>query len=451
MPVLGATISGNTIEDTLGGGVLDVDHGPNTKSNIGRVYLSALLTDNTGVWTTDFVSQSASNGQLHALTLGMAPSHDPGELLVAVAGNQVEGPAGVVSGATEFTAAATVGGQMVTDQGTELPTVAMAAPTGLALVDDTGTSGIDGQTSDPHLQFDPIALAVGYEYSLNGAAGTYQPVATPSSFVPQGLNAGFNAVFVHAYDAVGDRGPDALIEFAYVPDPTGGAAGSTPVPTRTVAYLYGPSGAGTMVPLGQSIILTAAEESGAPLAITIQTVGAGPGGPTVSNPAPGTVTIADQGEAASQGSEASGSTDGGSGTPAASTSDTTADAGTTPTASATPTSAGDELAPSEGGGDLTSTPPPGVAPGGGSPQSTTQTLSTSRDSVFALTKPPLASSGPVPGGAKHTHTPRWGRSPDPFRKAGSGVHSFGMHSHKHINHVIKQSGPHAPVLGGRRG
>jgi hypothetical protein len=426
MPVLGATINGNTIEDTLEGGVLDVDHGPNTKSNVGRVYLSASLTNNTGVWTSDFVSQLASNGQLRALTVGMAPSHDPGELLVSMTGNQVEGPAALVSGATEFTAAATVNGQEVTGQGTVLPTVALAAPTGLALVDDTGASGVDGQTSDPHLRFDPVALAAGYEYSLTGAVGSYLPVATSGSFLPQGLTLGFNAVFVRAYDAVGDRGPDALIEFAYVPGSGSGSAGSSPSPvaSRTVAYLYGVSGGGALVPLGQSIILTAAEELGAPLSIMIQSVGTGPGDPAVGDPAPSPVPIAGQGSPAPESGQGS------SDTPGPSSTATAPSAGTTSAGSAA--SAGDE--PAAGAVSLSPSPsPPDRASRSGPSQAGPQIVAMSESGAFVLTRPVRAYTNLRPGGINFTHGPRWSRSPDPFRTGGNGAYPIGIHSRKHVN------------------
>ena len=205
----------------------------------------------------------------------MAPSNDPAELLVGAAGNQVEGPPSVVSGPTMLTVAGVVNGQAENNQATVLPTVAIAAPIGLALVNDTGVSGVDGQTSDPHLRLDPVPLAAGYEYSLTGAAGSYQPVTSLQSFLPQGLIAGFNSVFVRAYDVNGDRGPDALIEFAYVAGSGGTPTGSTPVTTRTVTYVYGVSSGGPTVPLGTSIILTAAQEAAAPIAIQVQTVSLG--------------------------------------------------------------------------------------------------------------------------------------------------------------------------------
>jgi len=284
-PVLGATISGNIIEDSVQGGVLDVEHGSAVKSNIDRVYLTATLTNNTGIWTDSFLAQpsiASATSPLTALTVGMAPSNDPGELLVAAAGNQVEGPASVVTGPTMLTVAGVVNGQAENNQATVLPTVAIAAPLGLALVNDTGVSGVDGRTSDPHLGFDPVPLAAGYEYSLTGAAGTYQPVTSPDSFLPQGLSAGFNSVFVRAYDANGDRGPDTLIEFAYVADSGGAATGSTPVTTRTVTYVYGVDSGGPTVPLGMSIILSAAEEAAAPIAIQVQTISLGGSSSSIS-------------------------------------------------------------------------------------------------------------------------------------------------------------------------
>ena len=131
--VLGATISGNTIEDSVEGGILDVNHGASTKTNVGRVYFTATLTNNTAIWSAAFLAepaQAASTAQLRAFTVGMAPSNDPGELVVNVAGNQVEGPAGVVSGATLLTVAAIVDGQSQTNQGTVLPTLSITAHDG---------------------------------------------------------------------------------------------------------------------------------------------------------------------------------------------------------------------------------------------------------------------------------------------------------------------------------
>ncbi len=346
-PVLGATISGNIIEDSVEGGVLDVEHGSAVKTNLNRVYMSATLTNNTGIWTTSFLAQpSIANATtpLTAFTVGMAPSNDPGELLVAAAGNQVEGPASVVSGPTMLTVSAIVNGQAERNQATVLPTVAITAPIGLALVNDTGVSGVDGQTSDPHLQFDPVALAAGYEYSLTGAPGTYLPVTSPASFLPQGLIAGFNSVFVRAYDANGDRGPDALIEFAYVPASGGTATGSTPVTTRTVTYVYGVGSGGATVPLGTSIILTAAEEAAAPVTISIQTVGLG-----------GTSTPVSTGPSSASGSAGQGTSATGS-----SAGQTTGDPGSTGDHVAATTSSADggtsAQAPSPSSGDSTEDP-----------------------------------------------------------------------------------------------
>jgi hypothetical protein len=273
VPILGAVISGNTIEDTLQGGLLDVEHSGAIKSNVGRVYMSATLTNNTGVWTSAFLDQpgvAGATAQQTALTIGMATSNDPGELVVSLSDNQVEGPAQVVAGTTLETIAATVNGQVVTNQGTVLPSVSLSAPTGLALVNDTGISATDGITGDADLHFNPVDKATGYEYSLTGAAGTYQPVALPFSFLPQGLAPGFNTIFVRASDASGNRGPDALILIDYDPTATIATTGTTT--PRPVRYEYRITNTGTYVPLGTSMSLTLAQEASGPVLVQIEMV-----------------------------------------------------------------------------------------------------------------------------------------------------------------------------------
>jgi hypothetical protein len=186
-----------------------------------------------------------------------------------------------------YTVAATVNGQVVTGQTTNLPAVMIAAPTGLALVNDTGPSATDGQTGDAHLTFAPVDQAAGYEYSLTGEAGTYLPLPSPASFLPQGLSPGFNSVFVRAYDAAGDRGPDALIVFDYDPAASSTAATTPSGGPQPVGYEYRVGTSGPFVPLGTAMTLTPAQEASSPVAIQIQAVGAGPVGvPEVLAPVP---------------------------------------------------------------------------------------------------------------------------------------------------------------------
>jgi hypothetical protein len=119
-PLLGATIEGNTIEDTQYGGILDVEHSQYTKSNAGRVYFSGSFLDNTGVWTAPIPSASGTAGSSNPptlVTVGDALSADPGELVLTESGNQVNAPASVGSEPTFQVVSGTINGQAVRDTG----------------------------------------------------------------------------------------------------------------------------------------------------------------------------------------------------------------------------------------------------------------------------------------------------------------------------------------------
>jgi hypothetical protein len=411
VPILGAVISGNTIEDTLQGGLLDVEHSGAIKSNVGRTYMSATLTNNTGVWTSAFLDQpgvAGATAQPAALTIGMATSNDPGELVVSASGNQVEGPVRVVAGTTLETIAATVNGQVVTNQGTVLPTVSLSAPTGLALVDDTGISATDGITSDADLHFNPVDQATGYEYSLTGAAGTYQPVALPFSFLPQGLAPGFNTIFVRASDVSGNRGPDALILIDY--DPTTGttASSSSPSPSaRPVRYEYRIANTGTYVPLGTSMSLTLAQEASGPVLVQIEMV----------NPV-GVVGVADTGTPRAPGEGvSSGST---SGTAPASGTGATPSATPTPVSTSTPTPT---PAPTAGGaveGSRSASNGPEATSSSTTdqvPLPTSATLTASRQGLIWPVKAETLRLTKGPGRLRH---------PNPFGKGRTRVQALGL-------------------------
>ena len=129
-PFLGATIAGNTIEDSVQGALLRVDHGPCIKcSDVGRVYLSGTLANNVGIWSDAFLARrtlAGATSQPVALTIGDSTTADPAELVLSAQGNQVQGPASVVAGATMQVNAATINGQSMTDQGVVLPTTPSA-------------------------------------------------------------------------------------------------------------------------------------------------------------------------------------------------------------------------------------------------------------------------------------------------------------------------------------
>lgn len=112
-PALGATIESNTVEDTVHGGVLDVEQGGDIKSTGGRVYFSGTFTNNTGVWSTAFLAARTKAGVTASpvlVTVGNDLSGDPGTLVLSATGNRVSGPSSVVSGSTFMIMAATVNG-----------------------------------------------------------------------------------------------------------------------------------------------------------------------------------------------------------------------------------------------------------------------------------------------------------------------------------------------------
>jgi hypothetical protein len=265
-PVLGVVVEGNTLEDTLAGGLLDVQHNAAVKSNQGRVYFSGTLAGNTAVWTADFLAQRLQSGTTAsptALMVGDSLSLDPGELLLSAQGNRVQGPDGFRPGASLQVAAGTVNGQAMVNQGAVLPSVPPpGAPTGLRLVDDTGLSATDGLTNDGRLRCDTNTLptAVGYEYRLSGS-GTYQPVASPAAFLPAGLVQGPNTVFVRAFDATGRRGSDASLTFTYDTVPPGPVTGLVALASGQVrfqpvaagdVYAYRIGGSTAYVPIGSA-------------------------------------------------------------------------------------------------------------------------------------------------------------------------------------------------------
>ncbi len=92
-PLIGATITGNTIEDSLRGGTLCVEHSPAIKTSRGRVYASAVVEGNTVVWTDGFVATLASRGvnRPAGLTLGDPASLEPSELVVTQDKNRSSG------------------------------------------------------------------------------------------------------------------------------------------------------------------------------------------------------------------------------------------------------------------------------------------------------------------------------------------------------------------------
>lgn len=219
-PMFGLVIADNVLADAVKGGVLDVNHDASTKSNRGRVYLTASLTNNVVKWSSAFLGQQArvgGPGLPTAFVLGQAGGIDAGEMVLDQSGNRMDVPDGTQPGATVKVIAATINGQALADRGITLPVGPPPAPPGLALVNDTGASPSDRVTSDGRVIFAAEPGAVGYE-SRVGTAGAYVPATPGVPFLPAGLASGVNVVSVRAFDASGRRGPDAMLTIAVAPD-----------------------------------------------------------------------------------------------------------------------------------------------------------------------------------------------------------------------------------------
>ncbi len=120
-PALGLLIEGNTIEDSLRGGLLSVEHGPPIKTSRGRVYLRGVFRNNTVIRSDAFEKQAGAKLNKAGFTIGDPGALDPGELIVTEEANTAHGPAG----ATLRIHAGTINGHAVKGQNKALP----AAPT----------------------------------------------------------------------------------------------------------------------------------------------------------------------------------------------------------------------------------------------------------------------------------------------------------------------------------
>lgn len=129
-PFLGATIQGNTVEDTLLGGQLDVFHSADTKTVSGRVYFSGSFTNNTGIWSAAFLATRANLPGLPApalVTIGDALSIDPSELQLSESGNTVQGLS-VAPGYALDVVSGTINGTSLSNQSMALPALVVPAP-----------------------------------------------------------------------------------------------------------------------------------------------------------------------------------------------------------------------------------------------------------------------------------------------------------------------------------
>lgn len=205
-PFFDVQIQGNRIEDAVRGAAIRVEHGGAIKSSKDRVYLTGSVGETTFAWSSTFL---AAHPQPSSLTIGDLASLDPSELVLNFVANQALEP-----GSTVVVHSATVNGKALVDATIPLALAPPAAPTGLGLVFDTGTSSTDGLTNYALLRFDPVAGASSYQYRV-GSSGTFLTAASPAGFFPAGLAQGVNRVVVRALNRGGRAGAETAFTFTY--------------------------------------------------------------------------------------------------------------------------------------------------------------------------------------------------------------------------------------------
>lgn len=84
-PQFDLLVESNTVVDSHLGGLVSVYHGPQQKTNAGRVYLTGSVLGNTFQWTTG--NRNGPESDHVALTIGHLPSIDSGELLLKTGRN----------------------------------------------------------------------------------------------------------------------------------------------------------------------------------------------------------------------------------------------------------------------------------------------------------------------------------------------------------------------------
>jgi len=214
-PFLNATISGNVFEDSVWGTTLAVEHAAVIKSNAGRVYFSGSLASNTVVWSSSFLAAQPAGRTPGGIVVGSPGALDPGELVLSTFGNGATVPAGSARPSLKIVSG-TIDGQSVRDDvrmlgdGDVPPPI--GAPGGLSLVNDTGLSAVDRDTTDGRTMFAAVAGAVSYEWRLSSDP-SFRPLAKAGPFLPTGLVQGSNTVIVRAVDASGRRSAESSYQF----------------------------------------------------------------------------------------------------------------------------------------------------------------------------------------------------------------------------------------------
>ncbi|WP_422926078.1 hypothetical protein [Singulisphaera sp. PoT] len=96
-PFLSVVFEDNVVEDSPNGGVIDVQHAEQIKSNAGRTYLTVASLRNTVRWTDGFLREylrAEKKTPPPGIRIGSTLSLDPGELVLIGEGDKFQAPAG---------------------------------------------------------------------------------------------------------------------------------------------------------------------------------------------------------------------------------------------------------------------------------------------------------------------------------------------------------------------
>jgi hypothetical protein len=126
VPFFGGVFEGNVIEDSAEAGVLGVEHGPYSKSNKGRTYMTISLRNNTVRWTDSYLKRARKEGPNagpKGLTIGYPGSIDPAELVVSEKGDRLQVSSGTRPSEVIHVNSALLNGQRTVKRRFVLPVV----------------------------------------------------------------------------------------------------------------------------------------------------------------------------------------------------------------------------------------------------------------------------------------------------------------------------------------
>lgn len=216
--VFDATITENVFQDVLWLNQLGVSHSVAARANYGHLYLTASFQNNLFRWSENFLTQQIRQEPgdadlfLPGLEVGEGGIWDDHESRLTVANNKIDLPIGWANRPAIWFRSGTVNNQPAQGEIVTLTSVQkLSAPTGLALVHDSGKSSSDSLTNDARLRMDTLA-GLSYQYRV-GSSGSWLAIPNPAGWLPTGLMDGVSTVFVRGVDKSGQSSPEASLSF----------------------------------------------------------------------------------------------------------------------------------------------------------------------------------------------------------------------------------------------